>query len=243
MYQKGKPRGSVTFRPGSNPNQKVQPMGRATRKNTTAARPSRPSIVQKLCAQILAAGAAHLAAINRSSDAETAARRAYPKPPKSIQPSKAVRADLPNYKDHHHRAIPSIFIRSELTSLKDNRALYEKAQGVVTIRASTKGFPLNDAQKARVNRLERLLVDVQKYERVCVKVDARFKLKQLDKAITSAVWRQQKLIHKLERVRSASAQDVIAKIIVYRTDPELFGEATFTQVMIEDARRELAKAS
>jgi hypothetical protein len=218
-------------------------MARATRKNTIAARQSRPSIVQKLCAQILDAGAAYSDAIKRNVDAETAADRACPKPPKSIRPSKAVRADVPSYRGQG--AIPSIFIRSELELLKANRASHEKVAGVITIRHSPKGFPLNDAQKSQVNRLERLLVDAQRYEMACAKVKARFKLKQLDEAVSSAFQRREKLIRKLEGIRSASAQDVIAKIGVYKADPELFGDAhlgIFTEVMIEDARRELARA-
>src|SRR5712675_2114880 len=39
LYRKSKPRGSVNFRPGSNPNQRYRPMAQAKRKNTT--KPSR----------------------------------------------------------------------------------------------------------------------------------------------------------------------------------------------------------
>lgn len=219
-------------------------MARATRKNTIAARQSRPSIVQKLCAQILAALEAHCEAISQESKAQKASQRATPKPPKTIRPTKAVLADVPFFR-YDRRPIPSTFIETELRNLKNNRALREMdIDGVVTIRYSANGFPLNEEQKARTARMERMLVDAQKYERACEKVDARFKLKQLERATYQALDRHMELIHKLESLRSASAQDVIAKIGVYRTDPEFYkGMETFTRIMIEDAGRELAKAS
>src|SRR5438045_3181555 len=91
------------------------------------------SSVQKLCAQFHALSEAHNRACGKLSTAERAARRALPKPPLSIQPTKAARADVPYYK-YDHPAIPSTFIQSELTQLQHNRSTYEVVDGVVTIR-------------------------------------------------------------------------------------------------------------
>jgi hypothetical protein len=103
---------------------------------------------------------------------------------------------------------PSTFIESELSNLKNNRSSREKEiDGIVTIRYSANGFPLNEEQKARAARMERMLVDAQKYERACEKVKARFKLKLLEKATYQALDRHMELIHKLESLRSASVQD------------------------------------
>jgi hypothetical protein len=211
---------------------------------TRSARQSRPSIVQKLCAQILAACEAHNEAVSRESKAVTASQRATPKPPKTIRQTKATLADVPFFR-YDRRPFSSTFIESELNHLKNNRSSRENGtDGVVTIRYCANGFPLNEEQKARVARMERMLVDAQKYERACEKVKARFKLKQLEKATYRALDRHMELIGKLESLRSASVQDVIAKIGVYRADSELYeGMKTFTRVMIEDAGRELAKAS
>jgi hypothetical protein len=49
---------------------------------------TRRSTVQKLCDAIHAAAAAHGAAIKRYTDADQAADRAMPRPPKSIRPSR-----------------------------------------------------------------------------------------------------------------------------------------------------------
>jgi hypothetical protein len=214
-------------------------MARATRKNTMAARQSRPSIVQKLCAQILTAGAAHSDAIKRVVDAETAADRAYPKPPKSIWPTKATLLDVPLYTGQQ-RAIPSNFIRSALTTLKSNLCIIEeRLPGVRTFHWADKGFPLTADQKARVRRLESMLADAEKHERARAKVKTRFNLKRLDNAVHGTFKLEQKLILKLQRVRSASPHDILAKLAVYRRDPELFG-VVFPSRMLDEVQRALA---
>jgi hypothetical protein len=90
-----------------------------------------------------------------------------------------------------------------------------------------------------VKRLEIMLAAAEKHERACAKVEDRFNLKALDKAVHEAFKLQQKIIRKVERVRSASPQDAIAKINIYRTDPEMFG-LVFTNIMFDDTKRQLA---
>src|SRR5436305_8933601 len=91
------------------------------RRTASKTKPVRSTPLQKLCAQFHAASEAHNRACAKLSTAERAAQRALPKPPPSIQPTKAARADVPYYK-YDHPAIPSTFIQSELTGLEKNRS-------------------------------------------------------------------------------------------------------------------------
>jgi hypothetical protein len=205
----------------------------------TAMRRRAPSTLQKLCAKLHAAAAAHNKAVARLCSAEQAAKRAEPKPPSSIEPRKAVRADLPNYM-HQHRAIPSTFIRSELASLKRNAVLAEVQDGIKVIRISEAGFPLTDEQKARVRRLEKMLVDAKRYESACAKVQRRFKVDQLERALDVHRRSEEELIAKIEAIRSANKQDVLAKISAYRIDPGMFNDA-YVNKMLNEVTRELKK--
>ena len=47
------------------------------------------------------------------------------------------------------------------------------------------------------------------------------------------------LIDKIEALRSANSQDVLAKIGVYRVDPGMFGDA-FVNKLLDEVTRELA---
>jgi hypothetical protein len=209
------------------------------RRTASKTKPVRSTPLQKLCAQFHALSEAHNRACGKLSTVERAAQRAMPKPPLSIQQTKAARADVPFYK-YDHRAIPSTFIQSELTNLQSNRSTYEVVAGVVTIRHCEAGFPLTAEQKARVMRLKRMLADAKRYEHACAKVERRFNVAKLQRAITVLFQRETRLIDKIEAVRSANSQDVLAKIRVYRVDPGIFGDV-FVEKMLNEVTRELAK--
>jgi hypothetical protein len=214
---------------------------RATKHTTTVTRRRTPATLQKLCAQFHAKNEAYNKAIAKLQDAEEAAQRASPQPPLSIQPTKAVLADMPSYR-WHHRAIPSTFFQSELTSLKKNTTLMEEKDGITVIRHSVAGFPLTDKERARVGRLQKMLADAKHHERACAKVQRRFKISKLEGA-TAAIFRsQEKLIAKIEKARSKNRQDVLAKVRVYLTDSGMFGDA-YVEKMLNEVTKEMAKGA
>ena len=82
----------------------------------------------------------------------------------------------------------------------------------------------------------RPVADAKRYERACAKVQRRFNVAKLEKAISALFKRETELIDKIEALRSMNSQDVLAKIRVYRVDPGMFGDAYINKMLDEVTR-------
>jgi hypothetical protein len=194
--------------------------------------PRGASAIQKAAAAFERAFADQEAKYQIFFAAERAAVKAAPPVPALLRPTKKNMADIAdpfNDAKGGRCAIRAAEIERDINALKRNTCHREDLpNGMMVLTMSAKPpfkpFPLTAKQKAHLARLERRLPIARAREAAIAKIDARFRVRDLERAAGDVSVKLMKLASKLTDTPSKTRDDILAKARVFQLDREICEE-------------------